>query len=98
MEDDTVKYYDVTGEMKDTFEEYLVAEKCRLDAIDRVWGTKRAIKFGKIAAIAERKFWREVRELYPELEFCKLFYDNITNKLCEKFPVDGLDPQGMNNV
>jgi len=61
------KKYPVTEEIIDLFAESMAAKNCRDEAINCIWGTKRAIKYGKIYILLDSKAWRLVYKLYPEL-------------------------------
>lgn len=63
----TIHEYDVSEEMKDLMVEFQVAEECKEKAIKSVFRARRAIYYGKVADKARRKFWKLVRELYPNL-------------------------------
>jgi hypothetical protein len=76
-----------TQELIDINDEYLSCIGCRDKCIMLVFGTKRAIKYGKRAEKIRRKFWKLSKELYPELstggwQYLTLeeVYEEITDK------------------
>jgi hypothetical protein len=75
------KTYDVSGEIVDLFEEARAAKICQLDAIDRVWKAKKAIRYARIYSEKIGRAWHLVRLLYPELDEYELWYDENTKQI-----------------
>jgi hypothetical protein len=57
-----------TQELIDLMDEYQSCIQCRDRCIKMVFFTNPAIKYGKKAIKAERKFWRLSEELHPEIK------------------------------
>jgi len=68
------KRYPVTEEIADLFIESQASERCRDRAINSIWGTNRAIRYGKICLSKELDAWKLIRNLYPELTKKNLTY------------------------
>jgi len=62
------KLYPVTEEIIDLFIESISAYECREKSINSIWGTKRAIDYGKVYHKKEDEAWELIHKLYPELE------------------------------
>jgi len=75
------KKYPVTEEIADLFLEAGAAKDCRNQAIDSIWGTRKAIKYGKICRSKEREAWELIWKLYPELGNKPLLYNYDSNEL-----------------
>jgi hypothetical protein len=68
------KLYPVTEEITNLFIESISAYECRKKSINSIWGTKRAINYGKVYHKKEDKAWELIHKLYPELEGKNLRY------------------------
>jgi len=75
------KKYPITTEIYDLFLESSAAKDCRDKAIDSIWGTKRAIQYGKIYVEKDRQAWGLVHELYPELRNKTLSFKYDSNEV-----------------
>jgi hypothetical protein len=82
------KEYFVTEEICDLFLESRSAMLCRDKAINSIWGTKRAIQYGKIYIQKEQQAWNLVYELYPGLLGCELEYVYKTKEVKRKEKFD----------
>ena len=60
--------YEVSEEIIDLFDSASAYEDCRDECIKKVFGWKRAAYFAKRAKQENRKAWKAVYEVYPELK------------------------------
>jgi len=70
------KEFKVSEEIQDIWIEYAACIGCRDKCINSVFKAKRAINYGKGAEKARCKFFRMVRDLYPELRDVAINYSH----------------------
>jgi len=75
------KKYPVTDEIAELFAEGNAAEECKIKAINSIWGTKRAIAYGKVQWLKRNKAWSLIFKLYPELESKALSFYPYTQEV-----------------
>lgn len=66
--------YQVPEETAEIFLEYVSCTNCMDACVKSVFRASRAIKYGKLAEKSRLKFWRQVKQIYPELENKELTY------------------------
>lgn len=75
---------DLPQEIKELFDEYIACNLCRDRCIERVFHARKAVYYSKRAVKAERKAWKLVYHLYPEVAESKAhgwFYDPVKQLL-----------------
>lgn len=78
-----MRTYQATEEIKAIFTEGLAAEGCRDRAIKLVFATRRAIRFGVIAANCFAKAWALVHDLHPETSSGPWHYNYASGEIRE---------------
>ena len=85
VEDEENKY-SLPQDVIDVFDEYSAALKARDEVMKSFFKMqyKKAVYYGRIAEQSRRKFWKMVREIFPELHDCTLTYDEDNGIVLEK--------------
>lgn len=78
-----MKTYQTTEEIRKLFAEGMAADGCRDRAIKLVFATRRAVRFGEIAATAYSKAWAQVAELYPDTAKGAWHYNHRSGEISE---------------